>query len=1048
MRVGKSAAAERRTLCEAEAPEVTQCSKINVQLPRLEVRSGRHLAALIALAISAIAPLARSGEFPPPFDTQAVKDAGPLSPEAAAAAIKLPPGFRASVFAAEPDVRQPVGMATDARGRLWVAECYTYAESKVDFDLRLRDRIVIFEDSKKSGHFDKRTVFWDQGERLTSVAPGFGGVFVLCPPQLLFIPDKNGDDVPDSEPQVLLDGFTPTKGNRHTLANGLDWGPDGWLYGRVGISSPGRVGRPGAPEAKRTRINGGIWRYHPTEHRFEVVGEGTTNPWGLDWNAEGEGFFTNTVIGHLWHLTPGAHYRRMHGEDTNPFAFQFMDQCADHYHWDTGANWTKSRAIENQVAPTSDTLGGGHAHCGCVIYQGDQFPAAYRGKLLTLNLHGRRINVDRLERNGSGYVGQHEPDFGQFGDPWFRGVAMIQAPDGGLFVADWSDTGECHDNDGVHRTSGRIFKITYDGGKAVPSTSALPADVNALRNDELVALQLSTNEWLVRTARRVLRERAAAKVPMDDAVSALTALIERESDPLRKLRGMWALNGVLSETPNGLELGDPTFAKLATEKNEHVRAWALQLWGPRLIEVREKLAQNDPSALVRRWIASQLMHSSHSPKTLAVLHRLLAHGEDATDPVLPLLLWYATTGLSPDPASLASCEIPLVRRFTARRAALALSKNPDACNEVVSIAANSASAGLQRDVLLGIGDALNGWRKAPKPKDWPAFEAKIAALGLPELNAAMLDLNVVFGDGRALDTVRKIALDSTADFAVRRRALDALIDSRLPDLRATCEQLLPIREMAPVAVRGLKLFDDPTVATLLLKQYGSFNADDRPDVISTLIARAPFAKLLLDAVASGKIPRTDITAFHARQMRNLEDPGLNRQLSEVWGEVRETSEARQKLVSQLKAQITPEALRQADLRSGRALFNQACAVCHTLYGEGGKIGPDLTGGARGNLAYLLDNISDPSAIVPADFRLTVLTLKDGRVLSGIVGGKNERSLVLHGMTETQNFELGEIERMETLPQSLMPEGLLDSLDQTQRRDLIAYLMSKAQVPLK
>jgi len=316
-----------------------------------------------------------------------------MPPEEAAAAVKAPPGFHVTMFAAEPDVQQPIAIATDSRGRLWVAECYTYAESKVNFDSTLRDRIVILEDADNDGHFDKRTVFWDQGQRLTSVELGFGGVWVTCAPQLLFIPDRNGDDIPDGPPEVVLDGWD-ANAVRHNIVNGLRWGPDGWLYGRHGILATSNVGAPGMPEAQRVKINAGIWRYHPTRKVFEVVAHGTTNPWGMDWNEVGEAFFTNTVIGHLWHLIPGAHYERMYGEDFNTHTYQLLGQCADHYHFDTGAGWTKSRAsLDGAPASASDALGGGHAHCGCLIYQGDQWPEYWRGKVLTINFHGRETRT-------------------------------------------------------------------------------------------------------------------------------------------------------------------------------------------------------------------------------------------------------------------------------------------------------------------------------------------------------------------------------------------------------------------------------------------------------------------------------------------------------------------------------------------------------------------------------------------------------------------------------------------------------------------------------
>ena len=184
------------------------------------------------------------------------------SPQQAAASFAAPEGFQVSLFASEPDVRQPIAFTTDARGRLWVAENNTYAERTLNFDLSQHDRIVILEDTDHDGRADRHKVFWDQGTRLTSVEVGFGGVWALCPPRLLFLPDRNGDDVPDGEPQVILDGWD-TDAVRHNIANGLRWGPDGWLYGRHGIQATSRVGPPGTPSDQRIALNCCIWRYHP-----------------------------------------------------------------------------------------------------------------------------------------------------------------------------------------------------------------------------------------------------------------------------------------------------------------------------------------------------------------------------------------------------------------------------------------------------------------------------------------------------------------------------------------------------------------------------------------------------------------------------------------------------------------------------------------------------------------------------------------------------------------------------------------------------------------
>jgi putative heme-binding domain-containing protein len=221
---------------------------------------------------------------------------------------------------------------------------------------------------------------------------------------------------------------------------------------------------------------------------------------------------------------------------------------------------------------------------------------------------------------------------------------------------------------------------------------------------------------------------------------------------------------------------------------------------------------------------------------------------------------------------------------------------------------------------------------------------------------------------------------------------------------------------------------------------------DRPTVLETLVSRASFAGALLDHVAAGKIPRAEITPFHARQILGLGSPALSKQLSAVWGEVRTSPADRRQRINALKTQLGGTTLPRADRSRGRAVFERVCASCHRLYGQGGEIGPDLTGGGRADLDYLLENIVDPSAVVTADYRMSMAAMTDGRVLSGLVRSQSERTITLQTQTETLNLDRGDVEKLQPSQLSLMPDGLLDPLSATEVRDLIAYLMTSTQVP--
>ena len=353
------------------------------------------LVVLLLLAIQGAVEVEAQDDAPP--NTQKLEI--PFTPpEKALAGLKMPDGFKATLFAHEPDVIQPIAVTSDSRGRLWVVECLTYSDGRENYDLELHDRVIILEDSDNDGVFDKRTVFWDKGQKLTGIELGFGGVWLTAAPNLLFVPDANGDDQPDGPPTVLLDGFNGDE-IRHNIVNGLRWGPDGWLYGRHGIQATSHVGPPGSSPSQRIAMNCSIWRFHPQTRKFQVVAEGGTNPWGFDFDDHGEMFMINTVIGHMFHIVPGARYRRMYGAHFNPHTYQVIEQTADHFHWDLAETHFAVTQKEGMSAGTN-AAGGGHAHTGLMCYLGDNWPEQYRNQWFTANFHGRRINVERTERDG------------------------------------------------------------------------------------------------------------------------------------------------------------------------------------------------------------------------------------------------------------------------------------------------------------------------------------------------------------------------------------------------------------------------------------------------------------------------------------------------------------------------------------------------------------------------------------------------------------------------------------------------------------------------
>lgn len=1044
--------------------------------PELMFRS-RFLLASLGWSLMAVGIAA--DEFPPPFNTEPLSEANRLDPQAAAAGFALPAGFRAIPFAAEPDVQNPIAMAWDGRGRLWIAENYTYAERRQGFQLDLRDRVIIL-DNTCGDRFQQRTVFTDQLQMLTGIAVGHGGVWLMCPPQLLFIPDRDRDDVPDGPATVVLDGFTVAKESHHNFANGLRFGPDGWLYGRCGGSCPGRIGSPGTPDEQRFALEGGLWRYHPQQRWVEVLTHGTTNPWGHDWNDVGEAFFVNTVNGHLWHAIAGAHFARPFTLDPNPWTYELIDFHADHWHFDTGQPWQQSRS------GAANDFGGGHAHQGAMIYQGSRWPAEYRDRLLTVNLHGLRVNQEQLTPRGSGYVAEHADDFLIAADPWFRGLDLSVGPDGQVFVIDWSDTGECHEHTGVHRTSGRVFKLEYSGRGAAaaaanppdaargtvaadpePFTAGQPIDVAGLSPRELARWAISPEAWRFRQARLELASRFAAGEDLSAATDLLTGqLASAEQTVPRQLRALFALHAA-----GGTD--EALLTALLADDHAYLRTWAIRLmtesWplddtlGPVAVskarqtqhaeEVAKRLplliqlATDDPSPVVRLTLASTLQRLPLTARP-SLAARLVAHPEDAEDHNLPLMLWYGVMALAEHhPDQLLSvaqeCRIPTTLRLISRALAQQIEFAPEPIDALIAAAA-SADEAYRGEVIAGIEQGWAGWQRVTRPQSWSAL---VAATQQPPSQQALQRLSALFGDGRSIGQLESIALGQTeAPYPIRLAALDTLIQVGGDHLQGVCSELLGDARMNAAAAQGLSRFGSPEVARKLIARYRSFRAPQRPELISILVSRPEFARELLAAIGQGKIPREDLTAVDVRQIRQLQDDHLDGLLADVWGQARDSTQTQRALMEHYR-QVVTEAGRPVHLGRGRSLFRQHCQGCHRLYGEGETVGPDLTGGNRGNLDYLLENIVDPGAVVDKDFRMTALLTKDGRLLTGLVTAETPRTVTIRTATTTLTLDNQTIQSRRLTEQSAMPEGLLAGLSDEQVRDLIAYLRHPVQVDL-
>ncbi|MEZ0264576.1 MAG: PVC-type heme-binding CxxCH protein, partial [Phycisphaerae bacterium] len=575
-----------------------------------------------------------------------------LPPDEAVKKFRVPDGFEVRLFAAEPDVVNPVAMTWDDRGRLWVVELVDYPYSTTDASkppIKLGgDRVKVLEDTDGDGRADKVTVFAEGLNMATAIAIGDGGVYVGAAPNLWFMKDTTGDDVAD-EKRVLLTGFGVE--DRHETLNNFRWGPDGWLYFTHGVFTHSKVRDPQRPDAPEVKFNAGVIRLDTRTKRLEPFADGISNQWGIDWDAAGNAFVSACVVEHLWHVVPGGIYVRQAGVPGWPHAYDLLKHVNDHKHF---------RA----------------AYSGIQVYQGGQYPPEYDGTIFMGNIHGNCINHDKLVPNGSSFTAQdlhkgtHHADDAFFNstDGWFRPVSTQTGPDGNLWICDWYDKYPCYQNarqPDLDRSRGRIWRVVYTGGDKGKKIPARPdgLDLAKKTDAELTQALRDRNVWVRRAAQRILTERKA------DVAQALTAVVADDAQPLdARMAALWTLYSTAQIKKEAVR----TFAE---SPNPVVRAWTARWIGdaPRTdtgpfgrsvglahtVALSTRLAV-DPSPVVRAAVAQtarriliapdgDLNHRLNGERAeelalTLVLLMLQAEGT-AADPMLPQLIWYATEPL-------------------------------------------------------------------------------------------------------------------------------------------------------------------------------------------------------------------------------------------------------------------------------------------------------------------------------------------------------------------------------------------------------------------
>ena len=372
---------------------------------------------------------------------------------------------------------------------------------------------------------------------------------------------------------------------------------------------------------------------------------------------------------------------------------------------------------------------------------------------------------------------------------------------------------------------------------------------------------------------------------------------------------------------------------------------------------------------------------------------------------------------------------------------------PEAMTRMVRMLAETDDAQLQLDILRGLSAGFRGQERLPMPAGWEQVESRLGGSANGDVRTLVQTLSLTFGSQGALKALRALAADPKAEAGARRNALDSLMASRDPELRSLLQRLVSDAAVRGVALRQLAAFDDGATPGLILAEYGKLAAGEKRDALNTLVSRVSFAKPLLAGVGAGTVPRSDLTAELVRQLRNLKNPDLEKQITQVWGVMKDTSPDMAKEIERYKALYWKGGSTPGDASKGRVVYNQVCSQCHHLFDSGGAVGPDITGANRSDLEYLLQNILFPNAVIPNEYRQTLVETKDGRLISGIVKGQEGGTLVIQTANELVRVAMADIATREQAENSMMPEGLVAGLEEQQVRDLLYYLGRPGQVPL-
>ena len=958
---------------------------------------------------------------------------GQVSPAESLSLMSVPDDLKVDLVLSEPLIAQPVFLNFDERGRMWVVEYRQYPHpaglkilSKDKFwraiydgvpeappnHVHGKDRISIHEDTDGDGTFETSKIFVDGLNMATSVTRGRGGVWVLNPPYLLFYPDKDDNDVPDSDPIVHLKGFWLE--DSHSIANSLRWGPDGWLYGAQGSTVSGDMMVLGTQQKTPIHTVGQlIWRYQPEKRIFEVWAEGGGNAFGCEIDSKGRIF-----SGHNGGDTRGFHYPQhgylrkgfnKHGPLSNPHAYGYFPAMP-----------------HNKVKRFTHTF---------EIYEGDNLPEKYLGKLFGVDPLNRNVPIAEVAADGASFRTQDIAFAIETSDEWFRPVDLKTGPDGAIYVCDWNDAQVNHykNHEGqIDKSNGRIYRI-----RNKQRSPGVKVDLGALGNHELIETLKHPNRWHRQTARRLIADRRDANlVPM-----LMDRLFQEHGQPA--LEYFWAIH-LIQEIDESLAI------RTLKHSDPYVRAWTIRLLGDRR-DVSEviasdlvELAKRETHAEVRSQLASSAkrLPSKHA---LPILRAMILSDRDAHDRYVPLQVWWAIESKCASDGEkvvgmLDQSEVwnsvllkehllwRLMRRFAAsdRRDDLRL------CAQLLHVAPNKDA---KKRLLEGFEQAFEGRSMGELPAELLAELASI--------DGGSLTLRLRQREAKAIQEALVAINDASQHRAHRLRLIEVFGQVNIPQAIDPLLDFLAKEkdtDLRVATIAALESYSAQRIASALLVCYETFSKEELKHVQLLLSSRAKWSREFLHAVKAEEIDRLSVSIETLRRFAIHNDDDINALVADEFGVVKsETTAAMKARITEIKNVVSSGT---GDPYTGQKLFRESCVKCHFLFNEGGKVGPDLTAYQRHDLDAMLLGIVHPSAEIREGFENYVVVTDEGRVVNGLLADRDSKVIVIRNAEgQVTTIPRDEIDMMKVSPQSLMPEGLLQGLSDEQLRNLFAYLRS-------